>query len=151
MSKQLYETFDGDEVTDEMLAEAAVLFNENYGIWNKDSHKPGTIEKISMDFIRQNADAIMKASPIPYIKEAQLRGILFEPQNAAGIISGVNTKFFVDHEDPLKALSLIRQEWDWPLGDLPDGHEYLLILPGKQHRSRSQSSTGSASKAKSLG
>lgn len=36
MVKQVYETFDGHEVTDSMLKEAASLFNENYGIWGRD-------------------------------------------------------------------------------------------------------------------
>ncbi|KAB5560316.1 hypothetical protein GE09DRAFT_1173009 [Coniochaeta sp. 2T2.1] len=56
-----------------------------------------------------------------------------------GIVSGVNTHFMVDHREPLEALVLVRETWNWPLGDLPDGHEYLLILPAKSRRSRSRS------------
>lgn len=36
IAKQVFETFDGHEVTDPMLKEAANLFNENYGIWGAD-------------------------------------------------------------------------------------------------------------------
>ena len=36
MAKQIFEMFDGHELTDTMLEEAAKLFNENYGIWGKD-------------------------------------------------------------------------------------------------------------------
>ncbi|KMP05005.1 hypothetical protein CIHG_09555 [Coccidioides immitis H538.4] len=32
------------------------------------------------------------------------------------------------------------ETWQWPRGALLDGHEYLLILPGKRRRSRSRSS-----------
>jgi hypothetical protein len=39
--KQLYETLPGDQVTDAMLAEAAKLFNENYGTWGETSGKAG--------------------------------------------------------------------------------------------------------------
>jgi hypothetical protein len=45
MAKQVFERFDGRELTDDMLQEAAELFNENYGVWGKDptgkSPKPG--------------------------------------------------------------------------------------------------------------
>ena len=41
MATQLYETFAGNETTDDMLAEAANLFSENYGTWGEKSSKPG--------------------------------------------------------------------------------------------------------------
>ncbi|KAJ5611996.1 hypothetical protein N7510_005190 [Penicillium lagena] len=242
MAAQLYETFSGEQVTDDMLVKAAELFNENYGVWGKCSNKAGkpvklsvrrlrqqylppttdearsfyirvtingnlvgnafacrwkckgstvcwitqlvvdkdhrdkglasgllrtlredfddiygvmsshpaaclaaarsfamTIEKISLDFIRENADSIMSTSPIPYIRDAELCGTLFNSDDANGIVSGVNTNFFVDHKEPLDALELVQKLWQWPLGDLPDGYEYLLIMPAKQRRSRSKS------------
>ena len=40
MAKQVFERFDGHELTDDMLCEAVHLFNENYGIWG-DVPKPG--------------------------------------------------------------------------------------------------------------
>lgn len=40
MAKQLFERFQGTEVTDSMLEEAAQLFNENYGIWGEDPTNP---------------------------------------------------------------------------------------------------------------
>lgn len=39
MAKQHFEKFNGREVTDMMLAEASVLFSENYGIWGEDAAK----------------------------------------------------------------------------------------------------------------
>ncbi|KKZ62908.1 hypothetical protein EMCG_02753 [[Emmonsia] crescens] len=64
---------------------------------------------------------------------------------------GVDTGSFVDHEQPRattsnheqpqEALEIVRQTWQWQLGDLLNGHEYLLILPSyKHHRSRYHSS-----------
>jgi hypothetical protein len=35
MDKKVYEGFKSDEVTDEMLNEAAKLFSENYGVWGE--------------------------------------------------------------------------------------------------------------------
>ena len=101
----------------------------------------GTIEKVSLDFIKANADAVMRASPIPYIRDANLSGTLFDSRDSSGLVSGVNTAFFVDHEEPLEALKMVKEVWQWPLGDLPDGHEYLLVLPAQHRRSRSISST----------
>ena len=45
MAKQVFETFDGRELTDDMLEEAAELFNENYGIWGEDPTNPGPTPK----------------------------------------------------------------------------------------------------------
>jgi hypothetical protein len=45
MSKQLFEKFDGSELTDDMLVEASQLFNENYGIWGKDAAKSTAFAK----------------------------------------------------------------------------------------------------------
>jgi hypothetical protein len=33
MEKKVYEGFNSDQVTDEMLEEAAKLFSDNYGVW----------------------------------------------------------------------------------------------------------------------
>jgi hypothetical protein len=40
MAKLLFERFDGRELTNSMLDEAAQLFNENYGIWGEDPTNP---------------------------------------------------------------------------------------------------------------
>jgi hypothetical protein len=45
MEKQLYETFSSSHVTDDMLAEAAKLFCENYGTWGKQSDRPGKLSE----------------------------------------------------------------------------------------------------------
>ncbi|KAM3454224.1 hypothetical protein MY1884_004156 [Beauveria asiatica] len=241
MVTQLYETFPSSQVLDDMLVDAAKLFNENYGTWGEESFKPGspvrlsagrlrkqylpdnsqssytrvvvdgvlagnaffcrwnhagktvcwvtqlvvskeyrerglaggllralkednddifgimsshpaaclaaaaafatTIEKVSLDFIRKNAQGVMEVSPITYIRDAKLCGTIFDANDSTGLVSGVNTGFFVDHEEPLNALEIIRESLQWPFGDLPDGHEYLLIVPAKTRRSRSRSST----------
>lgn len=40
MAKQIFEKFDGHELTDNMLGDAAKLFNENYGTWGEDQTHP---------------------------------------------------------------------------------------------------------------
>jgi hypothetical protein len=39
------------------------------------------------------------------------------------------TEFYVDHAEPLAALSVFKDKRRWSLGDLPEGHEFLIILP----------------------
>ena len=96
---------------------------------------------MDLDFIRDNAGAIMKESPISYVKDAELRGSLFDPKDTSGAISSVNTMFFVDHTEPLKALDWVRTQIDWPLGELLDGFEFLLIVETRRRdRSRSTAS-----------
>ena len=51
------------------------------------------------------------------------------PHSTSGAISSVDTNFFVDHAEPLKALNRVREGGlDWPLGELLDGHEFLLMI-----------------------
>jgi hypothetical protein len=102
----------------------------------------GGINTVAVGFIRDNAEAVMKVSPISYVKDAELRGSLFDPEDKSGVISSVYTKFFVDHTEPLEALSWVREGLDWPLGELLDGHEFLfMITVRRRDRSRSRSTT----------
>ncbi|TLD19497.1 hypothetical protein E2P81_ATG07114 [Venturia nashicola] len=229
MDKKLYEGFKSDEVTDEMLDEAAKLFSENYGVWGEhaaertgkfakagrpvrlskerlrneylpteissyvrvtvNGHLAGNafacrwsvdgrticwitqlvvhqdyrerglatglldeirldgddvygvmsshpaaclaasraykspIDTASLEFMKDNAHSIMKISPVGYVRDAKLRGSLFDPEDSSGLVSSVDTGFFVDHEEPLEALAWVRESMDWPLGELLDGYE----------------------------
>ena len=67
----------------------------------------GGINAVAVGFIRDNAEAITKGSPISYVKDAELRGGLFDPKDTSGAISSVYTNFFVDHTEPLEALEWV--------------------------------------------
>lgn len=246
MEKKLYEGFNSDDVTDDMLEEASKLFSENYGVWGEhaaqvmgkfakagshvrlskerlrneylpndissyvrvsvNGHLAGnafacrwtvdgkticwitqlvvhrdyrerglaagllneikldgddaygvmsshpaaclaaskafgsSINTVSLEFMKDNAESIMKASPVGYVRDANLRGKLFDPKDTSGLVSSVDTGFFVDHEEPLEALAWVRESMEWPLGELLDGHEFILILQARR-RSRSKSSS----------
>lgn len=71
----------------------------------------------------------MKKSPVKYLRDAKLCGSLFEENCTSGAISSVFTDFYVDHAEPLEALSLYTANRQWVLGELLDGHEFLIILP----------------------
>ena len=95
----------------------------------------------AVDFIRNNARTVMKASPISYVKNAELHGSLFDPEDISGLISSVDSKFFVDHTEPLEVLARVRERLDWPLGELSDGYEFLLMIENRRrNRPTSQSS-----------
>ena len=81
------------------------------------------------------ASQVMAISPIAYVKAAKLCGSLFQPDGTS-LVSGVNTNFFVNHEEPLNALQWLQGDGKWPLGELPDGIEFLLVFEAPRRRSR---------------
>ncbi|KAF2453011.1 hypothetical protein BDY21DRAFT_417402 [Lineolata rhizophorae] len=99
-----------------------------------------SINTVSLDFMKDHAESIMKASPEGYVRDAKLRGKLFDPKDDNGLVSSVDTEFDVDHEEPLEALAWVRESMEWPLGELFDGHEFILILQARR-RSRPRSSS----------
>ena len=99
-----------------------------------------SIGPIQLGPIRDYAEEILKASPINYVKDAKLCGKLFNPGDTSGLVSSVDSGFFVDHDEPLEVLALVRKEMDWPLGELLDGYEFLLIIEARR-RARSGSTS----------
>lgn len=100
----------------------------------------GCINMVALPFMQDNAEAIMKCSPIGYVRDAELRGSLYDCKDKSGAISSVNTEFHVDHAQALEALAWVRERREWPLGGLLEGHEFLLILEVRR-RDRSRSSS----------
>lgn len=104
---------------------------------NKKLNNLGHIITIKLEFIKDHAEEIMKAPPINYVRDANFRGSLFNPEDASGLVSSVDTSFWVDHT--LEALVRARELLDWPLGELHGGHEFLLIIEVRRRpRSRPQ-------------
>jgi hypothetical protein len=137
----------------ELLAPKLTSWQSGQGDWVKNAERAGPSSKsgparpvditgVALSFIRDNAEAIMKVLPISYVKDAELGESLFDPQDMSGAISSVYTMFFVDHTEPHEALAWVREGLDWPLGELLDGYEFLLItMIRRRDRSRSRSST----------
>ncbi|KAK2036412.1 hypothetical protein LZ31DRAFT_536413 [Colletotrichum somersetense] len=96
--------------------------------------------EVSMDFARNYAAGVLKASPVNYIRNAKLCGSLFNSDDTTGMVSGVDSNFYVDHGEPLEALAWFKEDGNWPLGELPDGHEFLFLVE-KSHRRRSRSAS----------
>lgn len=97
------------------------------------SSHPGAVKALShlgqvdLSFIKQSAASILDSSTVEYLKQAKLHGSLFDAASD-GSISCVDTGFFVDHQEPLTALAKIK---NWLLGDLLEGHEFLVIVKHK--------------------
>ena len=101
-----------------------ILTNIYYSAFN--------IHTLDLTFCQQNAKAISEASPVGYVKSMELRGSLFQDRCTTGAVSSVFTNFYIDHDEPLEALAAYKTRGEWVLGDLLEGHEYLIILPVPQ-------------------
>jgi hypothetical protein len=62
--------------------------------------------------MRIHAEAIMDASPILYVRKARLCGSLFNPEDTSGLVSSVDTRFFVDYTELLEVLVWVREEFE---------------------------------------
>lgn len=93
------------------------------------------LEKTDLEVIRQQAQAVMKSCPVEYVSGAGLRGTLFEKSETLdNVISCADTKFWVDHKEPLTALDIIKEKGAiWPFGNLPEGHEFLALVSRSGH------------------
>jgi hypothetical protein len=87
------------------------------------------IQSVDLSFCCQNAKAILTTSPVEYVKNMELRGSLFEDNCLSGAVSSAFTRFYVDHVEPLTTLAHYKAHGQWLLGDLLEGHEFLIILP----------------------
>ena len=93
------------------------------------------IESIKLEFAGFHAREIMKASPIDYIRNAKPHGCIFDADipTTDGTVSCVDTGFFVDHKEPFEALGrACKSIYGWPLGELLDGFEFLLIVEARR-------------------
>lgn len=86
-----------------------------------------SIEKVDLSFVREHAGSVMDGSPVGYVRNAVPRGIIFDGDDSSGLVCGADSEFFVDRTEPLKVLESVRRDF-WPLGELPAGHEFLLLL-----------------------
>lgn len=116
--------------------------NANKNVINAGLTVVDGINNVDLAFIRDNVTAIMALAPIDYIKNAKPYGTLFNSPNDDGAVSSANTAFYVDHAEPFEALHRVQEIFQWPLGDLIEGHEFLLIIATKPQR---HSQTGSSS------
>lgn len=93
----------------------------------------GGIAVTDMSFIKENVEGVMAASPIRYVREGKVRGRLFgEEGRGKDVVCVVDTEFWVCHEEPMRAVEVLRERGrEWPLGEgLPEGYEFMLMVRG---------------------
>lgn len=94
------------------------------------------IAEIPLAFARDHAAGILASTPTSYVRDAKLCGSLFSGDDKGkdgsggedGVVCAVDSHFFVDHKEPNEALARLRRDDRWPLGDLPEGHEFVLVF-----------------------
>jgi hypothetical protein len=95
------------------------------------------LEGVDPYLIEKHARDVMDASLVEYVKTAALYGSLFEKpgcweivQDTENVVSCAFTEFWVDHKEPLAVLEEVRKTRHWPLGENPEGHEYVVLIKG---------------------
>jgi hypothetical protein len=83
------------------------------------------------EFIRTHLSRIISLCAVPYVVNQPLIGSLIQcPQSS--IESGprmlINTEFYIDHTEPLEALSNLPVDIKWPLSTLLEGHEFIVLF-----------------------
>jgi hypothetical protein len=89
------------------------------------------LEDVGLKMTRDQARGVMDSCPVRYVKTAKLNGSLFDA-DITGPVSCADTGFWVDHQEPMDALKIIEGKGRvWPLGHLPEGHEFLILVEGE--------------------
>jgi len=57
---------------------------------------------------------------------------LFEDGWTTSTISCIFSNFYVDHNEPLKALAAYKAGRCWVPGELLEGHKFLIIFPARK-------------------
>lgn len=95
------------------------------------------MHNIDLDFIAQHGSACLRAVGVPYVNETMFFGSVFglpdmDPSpNAPNLVSLVHTRFHTEPEWCMRILQEEKKERGWRLGDLPEGHEFFLVLRKK--------------------
>jgi len=82
---------------------------------------------INTDFIGQHVKDIFSVTPIEYLKNIKLHGSLLE-DSPPDIVSSIYAEFIVDRKESLEAFQGIQGCKALVLGNLLDGHEFLINL-----------------------
>lgn len=89
------------------------------------------LEEVHLSITKAHATDIMNSSLVGYVRTAKLCGALFEDDANNSTVSCAETQFFVDHTEPLEALAAVHKSISWPFYHLPEGHEFLVMIMGR--------------------
>jgi hypothetical protein len=84
------------------------------------------IENVNLETVKGHGSAIMASSPVEYVRNAQL--VSRDSDNGGTVCCCASTDFWVDHAEPLAVLEEVKQRVAWPLGELSEGCEFLVLV-----------------------
>ncbi|KAI9668383.1 MAG: hypothetical protein M1831_001137 [Alyxoria varia] len=98
-------------------------------------------------FMKKHARDLVKTAPIDYVRRAKVRGTLFDDDSDTSSLAHLDTRFYVDHREPDRALERVRaQGKEWPFGGLPEGSAETLSaqysIPERKFQSDSRKLRG---------
>ena len=74
----------------------------------------------------------MASCPVEYVRKSEVRGTLFGDEDdgeGETVLSCADTGFWVDHKELETALTVLKANGvKWPLGELPEGCEFLVLV-----------------------
>lgn len=71
----------------------------------------------------------MDESPVAYVKNARLRGSLFDDEDSDGSVCCADTGFWVDQTESVAALEQLKKKGvKWPFGELLEGCEFVVLI-----------------------
>ncbi|RPA84676.1 hypothetical protein BJ508DRAFT_412438 [Ascobolus immersus RN42] len=92
------------------------------------------ISHVDLNATKTHAKGILKGCELDYLRDAPLQGSLFEEDEEERrkvgrerVVSCIQTKNYVDLEDVKDGVAKAERK-GWPLGELPEGGEFLLIV-----------------------
>lgn len=105
------------------------------GVASSHPHAILALKKASMslfdeNFIRTHITRIINLCNIPYLIDKPLIGSLFQQIRQPGddVRLQINTEFYIDHAEPLEALSNLPVDVEWSLGSLLEGCEFIVVF-----------------------
>lgn len=91
------------------------------------------IGELDLETIKANARKVLGRCEVCSLRDATLEGTLFEPKpSLEGVVSCINTRNYVDINDVEAGIARAKEVGGWPLGRLPEGGEFLVLVENKQ-------------------
>ncbi|KZT72302.1 hypothetical protein DAEQUDRAFT_755157 [Daedalea quercina L-15889] len=86
------------------------------------------VGSLDLDFTHTHARDVLAQTPVRYLDDAELHGSLFGGDHPRGAVCSIFTRFYIDHEEPLRVLQTFKDVENWSLGELHEGYEFLVVV-----------------------
>lgn len=86
-----------------------------------------------LNYIEKHSQGIKALSPIPYVRDSPVSGRVFDRAGRSKLMPGVDSGFFVNRQELGRCIHWFMDTKTWPLGAIPAGHEYLMLVSSKDN------------------